>query len=334
METLRQPRPDETRWFVCVQGTTLGPYRAAEVLGGISAGDFLATDRVFTAKEGWTPLDTHPRFGSATEFAGRKRLRAIPVLESPRILRMKQPIAIPKAPEEAVAVAESVSVSVSEPEVAPVAPPAPVIELAPSPAPAPPLPEAAPIVVAAPKFEVKEELELPLKSAPLPQAIPEIEIRGEDAFAELALLSLALEKSVDEEEKAAKGEPSFTNSATATATATEASIPERPDLKPVFLKDPMAAYGEPEIATKSASPKGVIRIELKLPENPRRLLAGILLVASLAASAGYLARPATQNKTRDLKDSHLSDPSSPTTQPQETGDPIPSLQAPTRPQRE
>lgn len=40
----------------------------------------------------------------------------------------------------------------------------------------------------------------------------------------------------------------------------------------------------------------------------------------------------TENKMRDLKDSHLSDPSSPT-QPKEASDPISLLKEPTRPQR-
>jgi hypothetical protein len=39
-------------------------------------------------------------------------------------------------------------------------------------------------------------------------------------------------------------------------------------------------------------------------------------------------------KTRDLKDLHLSDPSSPTIQPSTPDDPIPALKAPTRPKRE
>jgi hypothetical protein len=73
----------------------------------------------------------------------------------------------------------------------------------------------------------------------------------------------------------------------------------------------------------------VLKIELKLPDQPR-----YYVMLFLAIVLGLAASHWMENKTRDLKDSRLPDPSSPTAAPIEAGDPIPLLKAPTRPQRE
>ncbi len=105
-------------------------------------------------------------------------------------------------------------------------------------------------------------------------------------------------------------------------------IPPRPDYVPVFIAAPTSW----EELKKNAPRKRQVRIfkiELKGPDRPLHFLF-IFVAIGLAFAAGNWV----ENKTRDLKDSRLSDPSSPTTAPFEAGDPIPPLKAPTRPQRE
>lgn len=64
-----------------------------------------------------------------------------------------------------------------------------------------------------------------------------------------------------------------------------------------------------------------------------KLSISLLFVACLAIGLGIFGI-FEYKKMRDLKDSHLPDPSSPTIELSTTDDPIPSLKAPTRPKRE
>lgn len=100
-----------------------------------------------------------------------------------------------------------------------------------------------------------------------------------------------------------------------------------PEMRPVFLSNPQTWESPKEKRGKT------IQIELKLPEKPLKMLLAFALVAAVALAAGYYGS-SLQNKTRGQNGFRLSDPSSPTTQPQDLGDPIPPLKAPTRPQRE
>lgn len=58
-----------------------------------------------------------------------------------------------------------------------------------------------------------------------------------------------------------------------------------------------------------------------------------MLAALLIASVAYFGF-SSLGKMRDLKETNLSDPPSPTIQPSEESDPLPPLKAPTRPQRD
>ncbi len=82
-----------------------------------------------------------------------------------------------------------------------------------------------------------------------------------------------------------------------------------------------------EASAKSRPADRALRIELVFP-NFRSLLFLVGAVALLSAAFYYT------KKMRDPGDSRLLDPSTPSLHPASMGDPIPPLQAPTRPQRE
>jgi hypothetical protein len=306
-------RREEPKWFVRAQGaTTLGPFGEREILAGLRAGDFLASDSVHGSREpGWTPLLEHPRF--AAHFSARPTAAELRRLPSPRILRRREPV--------------------------------PVIAAAPASAPAP-TPEPQPLPAAAAVSATEAEAR-PAPEA-LPEALPELpeveaafpsesepEPEPEEAD-DLAALSHALERAVEQEEIRAAAAPVAEEPlapavanvplASAAGPAPPEAIPARPELQ-VFLADP-----SPRVPReKSRREKRVIQIELKLPERPLRAALVFLLLALVAGGAGFWM---SAKKTRDQKGFRLSDPSSPTTLPQETGDPIPPLKAPTRPRRE
>lgn len=117
------------------------------------------------------------------------------------------------------------------------------------------------------------------------------------------------------------------------------SVPKIPTAKE--FKEPVKT--EPKIVTKveskpSATAAAPITnsneaekiLELRIPITRQSLF---VVFAFIIAVAAYFTFSALQ-KTRDLKDSHLSDPPSPTIEPSEENDPILPLKAPTRPQRD
>lgn len=187
-------------------------------------------------------------------------------------------------------------------------PPPPQILRAKSPPP-PPVPEVIP------EPPVQEVVEEPPAPEPLPAAIsadPEIPAaKEEEPVAEPAMASAA---------------PVENNS----APDLHPAIPARPEYTPIFIANP-TQWSEPK---KKLTPR-IVKIEFKFPEKPLRfLLLWMAMVGIVMAAVNGSSLWQAANKTRDLKDFRLPDPSSPTLTPSETGDPIPSLQAPTRPQRE
>jgi hypothetical protein len=262
----------EGKWFLHVQGHTVGPLATEEVLLGLQNGEFSSQDKICSpADPAWQNLAEHPRFadhGSLFSVSSND-LVAPP---SPRILRMRKQAAVEIPPAPAI------------PEI---------------------LPE--PVIAAA----IADEPKI-LPSPPL------------EPVAEEMPMPVAAQKE--------RSEP---------ASPASSLIPPRPDFQPVFLAEPPrreeilkkkkfpTLQAKPE--NEARAPTRVIKIELKLPERPLRILVLLCMLMALAVVAGNWV---TANKTRDLKDSRLPDPSSPTVTPLETGDPIPPLKAPTRPQRE
>ncbi|MGZ3655330.1 MAG: hypothetical protein ACXVCS_07230, partial [Bdellovibrionota bacterium] len=317
---LKRERPDVARWFLHAQGNTLGPYRDHDVLSGLRSGEILPNDKIYSAKDGtWTPLELHPYFARFDALIGSKRADDLAPLPSPRRLRSRAAVSVPPLPApvqpqlqpqpqpqpieaEKPAVIEVISPPVEEiVEVAPVA-------VAPEPAPEPePIPTPLP-VEAAPEF--------PAVAQPA-VVVPVAEILEEESLEDMAV---ALEKALDAADRVES----------IPEAAPVSPIPARPEIKPVFLADP-APWSEFKPATTPAREQTrVIKIELKLPEGAVFKAIALLVLVGLAVAAGYWV---SENKTRDLKDSRLSDPSSPITVPSEVGDPVPPLKAPTRPQR-
>lgn len=136
------------------------------------------------------------------------------------------------------------------------------------------------------------------------------------------------EERVTDKEKVALAKPTamLTGSANRPTSALE-DMPDRPvfhfprEENPAPTREP-AAHADPAVR----------RIELHLSASKQFLVMISVLTALALAAAVYFF--AFANKTRGPADSRLPDPSSPTIQPSEPGDPTPALKAPTRPRRD
>jgi hypothetical protein len=339
----RRNRAD-ARWFLHAQGHTLGPYDDLQVIQGLKEGEILPSDKIYSAKDkSWTILASHPYFKSRPDLLAFRRADQIPSPPSPRSLRAKAavvPPPIPPLPRKPIRepVRELASLPASEPALLPVPPPAKVgrapkaprvpklaaeiLSPMPEPKPATPSVTLATDLAQPPLPEEKGLLEpVPIGPGELFRVEPLTPwpMAPEEIFEEENLedMAHALERALEE--------PPVVSVAPAMA----AQIPPRPEINPVFLAEPGSWARPPKSVHEMPR---VIQIHLKIPERAKAKLAAFVLVALLAAGAGYLL--SDKNKTRDQKDFRLSDPPSPIAVPLEAVDPNPPLMAPTRPQRE
>jgi|GEM_PF-5122559 len=305
------------RWYLRVQGRTLGPLDADEVKFGLETEEFLPSDKIASSgTPAWLLVSDHPLFRQfGTKEEGLRSQMLVPP-PPPQLLRVKpQPSASAQMP----------AVIPAPPKV--VVAPEPVVEAPPTPRP-PAIPEK--FLRASPIPHV-----LPTKIRDLPDAAPAERTKPSlnEATQELERFLKTLKKSATapvEQIAPPAGKPALLKP----KVEVSAPIPTRPSYEPVF-------FGVPEPKAEKTKEKKKrearsIQIELKLPERPWRMLivvAGIVLALFLAFGNRNFDSNG-ENKTRDLKDSRLPDPSSPTNQPSEAGDPVPPLKAPTRPQRD
>ncbi len=151
------PPPSE-RWFLRVQGVTLGPFALEDVRAGIQSGEFEAADKICSSGEpGWKTLAEHPRFALPSAPALSLKSGNIPSPPPPRVLRVKAPPTPAVAPEPAAA---EVAAPISEP------PPAPAVVEAPPEAPAAPAAMAHATIISA------EPIPAPVAEPAMPLATP------------------------------------------------------------------------------------------------------------------------------------------------------------------
>jgi hypothetical protein len=335
------------RWYLRVQGRTVGPLPAEEVRIGLETGEFLATDRVANSRQpAWTTLAEHPFFRSFGISGATFRSGQLKTPPPPALLRARAqpvppsvPALIPAAPVAAAVAAPvepkpAVPAKFLNPEKIPQGKVLSLRELADAPKAEPkalPLPASVPSAASVQKFVEKTLLE------------PEHQHSGLDAA------TLELERFLSSVKKAHEpvretittvAEKIESPKTPAPSLEAAAGIPIRPSYEPIFLAEPSPRA--PRNTEKNEAGGRVIQIQLKLPERPLRaaLILAVILVALFFARGKFVSGDSATNnfedtnKTRDLKDSRLPDPSSPTNTPSEAGDPIPPLKAPTRPQRE
>lgn len=353
------------RWYLHVQGRTVGPLAGEEVAFGLKTGEFLPSDKIANSRHPiWRRVAEHPVFGKLAAAGAVPRSKLLQAPPPPRLLRVKP--MVPTIIPEFVPARPAVENPVEAAEAHSISPAAPAVEAAPA-----PLPEKAP------------EIALP-KETSLSPSFAQVKVAALEPDLEDPETNAALEAATRELERVLsslrKPEPLPEMNSPRTEKAELKGIPSRPEVQPIFLAEPAARKVLPESHVVPAA-KGVIRIELKLPESPRRWL---LLLALLMGAAWYFglfskkaatpsaspapsiadpapaaspspaveaepvlrpgeqvitgeasaARPLKAKKTRDLKEFPLSDPSSPTNTPSDTGDPVPRLKAPVRPQRD
>jgi hypothetical protein len=307
--------PARERWYLRVQGRTLGPLEAQEVKFGLETGEFLSTDKIASSRNPqWILVSEHPSFAafSAEEEGQRSRMLVTP--PPPQLLRIKPQVA-PRAPL---------------PETIPAAPmPATPAVVAP-----PPIPERFRDAQSIPHVAPKNLRDLP-DAQPRKIADAETASSLDEATKELERFLKTLRKQ-PETPREPVASPSGKSEAARPSPSVIIPIPERPSYEPIFIPTPEPARKSREKPFSNRT----IRIELSLPARPWRLIAwlsAMAIVLFLVFSYGinqWSVFGLGENKTRDLKDSRLPDPSSPTNVPSEAGDPVPPLKAPTRPQRE
>lgn len=323
METSRGSPKSSDRWYLHVQGRTVGPLAGEEVAFGLKTGEFLPGDKIANSRHPiWRRISEHPVFGKHVAPENTPRSALLQAPPSPRLLRVK-PVVPPKVPE-----------------VVPVRPAEPVQE-----AKQEPVQEAVPETIAVPQPEPIQELKAQPAGASAfhPSLSSSNDLLEDDPETDAALEAATreLERVLS---KLSKPEPAPAPKPTQKPTVSSA-IPSRPEVQTVFLAEP--APSRRPAALAEAAKKRVIQIELKLPEKPLRWAAFAVLVFALAYFAGSFFRAdepvpdtggspvsAVENKTRDLEKFPLPDPSSPTNTPPEAGDPVPPLKAPTRPRRD
>jgi hypothetical protein len=284
------------RWFIHGQGHTIGPLAEQDILVGYKKGEYLPSDRVFSAQDGkWVELQCHAIFSASKPFSSPRRAADFERLPSPRTLRAKE-------------VAAPISLPI---------PTAPVVE-AEAPAFAPPEPEIVAIL------EEPKEVAAPAPPALEPVQVSKVEDDPED---DLIQAALELERALDR----------VTVETPSPQPSVAPLVNHRLDFQPVVIPEPVfVASNFPE--SKQRAPK-IIQFQFKLPERPARFFVFWLLILGTAWGALTLfpknhVLESGEDKTRGLNDFRLSDPSSPTSSPQEADDPIPPLKAPARPQRD
>lgn len=199
---LGRPAGRAERWYVNVQGRTLGPLESAEVKAGLESGEFLGSDKISPARQpAWQTISEHSLFGTFVS-ADEAPLSAFLVPPPPpSLLRAKAP-----PPPHLPAVVPAKPEPLPEPE--------PKIEVAEVKVPEP--------VFAAPPAAAEDLITDPETNAALEQATRELERM-------LSTLKKAETPAAPTPRKEAKPE-------------IHSAIPSRPDYEPVFIGDPEPRY--------------------------------------------------------------------------------------------
>ncbi|MGZ3695049.1 MAG: DUF4339 domain-containing protein [Bdellovibrionota bacterium] len=315
----------EPTWFVRIQGHTLGPLSSEELKAGLREGNVNLADKIIRSGENaWQSVGDHQELAAYWQNVRRPT----PSFDIPslNVLWKKPKPPIPVAPARPPAPAM------------PEAPLAPAMPAIPDPAFAKPLEnvsekpkapqkmkaarvkkaalvlvEPTPVVVPvqpAPAAPAPKAEESPALEAPAPRA-QTIEFRPapEKSAVEKEIIQILETKKLEEEK----------------AKAAIAVFPERPEVPEIFSDFDKAR--EPKKSKRDL----IRKAEWKriLANKNLRIAAALALLIAVAGIAYWAGQ-----KTRDLKELPLSDPSSPTTQPSTASDPIQPLRAPTRPQRD
>jgi hypothetical protein len=309
----KQPTSPKERWYLRVQGRTLGPLEGEEIRFGLESGEFLPGDKIASSRNpSWLLVGEHPLFGRFSNDQQVSRSKILVPPPSPHLLRNRAPTP--------PSVAVPAQIPVPPPEVA-----APAAMPTPEPLVVPPAVEAPPAASAVKARAPRKKTAKPKKTEAAPLPAPAQALAAEDKAAD------ELDRFLQSLKKPATPEPS------PSALVVADAIPARPAYEPIFIREPEPTRASAPLKKKQT--ERVIQIELKLPERPLHwllVLAALVVAAALLTDAPAKIRSlwSDENKTRDLKDFRLSDPSSPTNTPFEASDPVPPLKAPTRPQRE
>jgi hypothetical protein len=325
--------PKEPTWFVRLQGHILGPLSTEQLKASLREGDINLSDKINRSGENsWQVVGDHEELAA---YWKTHRARA-PSFEipSPNILWKKPPpqaeeipVPIPApipAPPAAIKLVEIPVVDAPQPEKKQKSKPAkkssaqkteikaePVLAPAPEPAiiSAPiPAPFSEPIKAEEPKFIPKKQ---DYRRAPAP--VIEYSHPPEKSDVEKEIIRILETQKLEARKKAQEAVAAF---------------PQRPEVPEQSHDYNFREENAPVRKKKFESP---VAMEWQKYSQDKRLhiaaaIAVLLLVAGIAYWAGQ--------KTRDLKELPLSDPSSPTTQLPAASDPIQPLKAPTRPQRD
>lgn len=335
------------RWFVHFRGHSLGPISTDQLKSSLRQGELGPDDKIASAKDSvWKPLGSYPELAALAEAARAPRFK-IATPPPPSVLLKKKKAAPPAAPKAAPlppAVKANSSPTATLPPAGAAANPAlvaiPAAKAKPAKKkkvrrkPAKKKSTAEEIVAPQEMVEAIEKAVAP-ELAPLPKERPAEfpEFAPAAAPLEEPLLELFGEIQAREREQryeplpppaiapAPREEPlpryDFEPKKEPIAPVAAVPVPERP---PVSSPDALPEAGRPK----------ELRIELRFALNKQLVFALLLLV--LLAGIGVYAWDA--KKTRDPEGLRPPDPSSPTALPSETGDPFPSLKAPTRPRRD
>lgn len=311
------------RWFVHFRGHSLGPISTEQLKTSLRTGEIGLSDKVASARDSaWRPLSTYPEFAAYLAALETPRLRLNPP-PPPSVLLKKKSVAAPS----------SLPIPPVSPEVSRPSPPAlakpekkstpkakrkrkgPKKKRATKTA----IVEAIP-VRDAPKEKPVEE-PLPSESAPRSLPVPErpklefpkLEIPVDPTVPVLALLG-------DWHKKTEK-----------IAAPQRIDPPSAPPEESKRAAEPIRFVEEP-VTPKVVAPvepsEREVKLVIQLSLNKKSLLVLGLLLSAIGGSFLWW------NKTRDLKDSRLPDPSSPTITLSAPSDPFPVLKAPTHPRRD
>ncbi len=293
----------QERWFVHFRGHSLGPISTDQLKSSLRQGELSAEDKIASAKDStWKPLASFPELAAIAAAAKPVRFAIAPPPPPSVLLKKKKTVA-----SQAIEPASPTTKKTKTRKKA--------RKKTKNPKSKSPILQAEEKIPESPKPLPERPLDFPPAAAPVAPI----------AAAEESLLELFGEWQARERE--AKLEPlpppAIEPAAREEVETKPLSIPVLENI-PIPERPPLAK----EEAEKSSAKE--IRIELKLSLTKQFLFVSILLL--LLAGIGIYAWSA--KKTRDPEGLRPPDPSSPTALPPATGDPFPSLKAPTSPRRD
>lgn len=340
----------EPTWFVRLQGHTLGPLSTDELRKSVREGEISPEDKLNrTGELTWRRLADYPDLYAYWESIRRPTFA--PNLPSPQLLWKKSRGPLP-APAPVEIKPDSTATLSAKPEI---------------PAAIPAAPTEIPTVTEVHAAPIAKPKKTPKKAAPKKKAVkkakaaPVIVQETAPTEAEAAAEAVILEAVAAAKSKSKPVSSLSTETATEKPIEIELPVMESEPVaqaKPIAvdslvqLLDPAALKISPESffpsrpevpnvepivrpahrSSQRTATRWLADVQPQAEDRRRKILRIAALVALVLVVAG-VAYWAGQ-KTRDLKELPLSDPSSPTTQLPAASDPIQPLRAPTRPQRD